>query len=250
MNFKAMPLVVGQIVYSSFPNVGYQTFATSEIPEPVQSAFVEDVVHEYWDVYEPPPQGYKAGFIHQVDAQHILFGWLFNDGGDDYGRLHTPYCLGYYQKGDLAPECLDRILDCLCKGPVHLISRQVIPDQIETIEIAADYEPATPGVMLTTDQYAQLQQQVQQQQLLKHLFSETLTAAPLTTNDPVLSERQPEVVLEPPVSVVAAQSAALSRSRQSVPAAGRPPGQQSRQRKAAQRAELASQIISILDETL
>ncbi len=283
-----MSLVVGQIVYSSFPQIGYQSFANSEIPEPVQTAFVEEIVHEHWDVYEPPPPGFKAGFIHQTDTEHTLFGWLFNDGDDDHGRPHTPYCLAYYLHQTLDAHVANFMVQCLQKGPVKLIPRQVVPESPEQIEIRMGYEAAVLGVTITELQQQQLLHQVQQQSLLQCFYANSCILASVAGQQPAPEqdellvpqswppqrqeaprERQEPAVIPPPL-VAAAPSrtqpvaAAVSLSANSVtavhrqgrvalaskgPSAGRPPGQQSSNRK-AQSEDLASQIISILDETL
>ncbi len=265
-----MSLVVSQIVYSSFPQIGYRVFANPEIPEPVQSTFVDKVVHEHWDVYEPPPKGYKLGFLHQINAEQTLFGWLFNDGIDDYGRPHTPYCLGYYYSHLLDADAVQLVLTCLQLGPVTLISRQAIPQQPAQVEITDCYEPAMHGVRLTDTQQDQVRQSVAQQQFLQHIFTTT--------------EGVPDVDISSPVPTIADQTVdQLSRKRDDVPLnvnsvdpivepltlgliqSGVTPspernfsvavksltGQSVLERQKQKKSEdLASQIVSLLDETL
>jgi hypothetical protein len=273
-----MSLVVGQIVYSSFPQIGYQVFANSEIPERVQSAFVEEIVHKHWDVYEPPPPGYKAGFIHQIQTDRTLFGWLFDDGNDDHGRPHTPYCLGYYLNQPLDTEVVDLMTQCLKKGPMTLISRQRVPEQPEQIELVSDYESAAPGITFTDVQQQQIQWWVKQQLLLRCLFADTDVPVPIADSAALASQAweqksadvHPELeksalALAPSLAAASSQqlisAANLSHSGLTAPhrgapattsagpPAGSPPGQRVVKRK-AQSEDLARQIISILDETL
>jgi hypothetical protein len=274
-----MSLVVGQIVYSSFPQIGYQVFANSEIPERVQSAFVEDIVHKHWDVYEPPPPGYKAGFIHQIQTDHTLFGWLFDDGDDDHGRPHTPYCLGYYLNQPLDNEVVDLVTQCLQKGPITLISRQRVPAaQPEQIELVSDYESAAPGITFTDVQQQQIQRWVQQQLLLRCLFANTDVLVPIAGSAALAPQAWEQKAidvypeLEKSASVFASSLAAASSQQlmsavhlshsgltapqrgapattSAGPSAGSPPGYRVAKRK-AQSEDLARQIISILDETL
>jgi hypothetical protein len=178
-----MPLVVDQIVYSSFPQIGYQVFASPEISTQIKTTFVEQVVYAHWDVYEPPPAGYRAGFIHQISLAQTFFGWLFNDGADDYGRLHTPYCLGYYLKRTLGSESVDLILQCLQAGPLDLISRQIIPTQIKRLTITQANQRTAEGVVITATQQQQIQQQVKQQQLLQHLFIHPDSPSPVVETE-------------------------------------------------------------------
>lgn len=288
-----MSLVVGQIVYSSFPQIGYQSFANTEIPERVQTAFVEEIIHEHWDVYEPPPPGFKAGFIHQTHPEHTLFGWLLNDGDDDHGRPHTPYCLAYYLHQTLDAHVTNFMVQCLEKGPVNLISRQVVPELPEQLEIIMGYEPAVLGVTITDLQKQQILQNVQQQSLLQCFYANSCVLVSLAnpqqphihpTDELFVPQTWPpkrqeapreleEAASSVPTPLVAAVAATASPQRVAAavglshgslkapkrqglatmtaggPAAGPPPGRQRPKRK-AQSEDLASQIISILDETL
>ncbi|MEO0373468.1 MAG: hypothetical protein AAF329_02345 [Cyanobacteria bacterium P01_A01_bin.17] len=272
-----MSLVVGQIVYSSFPQIGYQVFANAEMPESVQSAFVEDIVHKHWDVYEPPPQGYRAGFIHQAHPDHTLFGWLFNDGDDDHGRPHTPYCLSYHLNQPLESDVANFIVQCLQKGPVALIPRHIIPEQPGRLEITSDYEPADLGITFTAVQQQKIQEQLQQPSLLQCFFT-TGSGVPTPTDDPITEavedefiepqiwHQSPDIHPEPtapapaqPVATASGQRTlpTLTTSQQkghpatlsAGPPLGHPPGQRAAKHKPPSE-DLARQIISILDETL
>ncbi|MGF1604057.1 MAG: hypothetical protein ACFCU8_18985 [Thermosynechococcaceae cyanobacterium] len=184
-----MSFVVSQIVYSSFPKVGYQVFASPDVSAQLKSTFVEQIVYVHWDVYEPPPEGYRAGFVHQISLAQTFFGWIFNDGTDDYGRLHTPYCLGYYLKQTLEPDLVDLMLQCLQAGPCDLISRQTVPSQIERVKITQRIQTAA-GISITAAQQQQVHQQVHQQQLLQFLFAHQDSSTPVLETNALESEPQ------------------------------------------------------------
>lgn len=272
---EPMSLVVGQIVYSSFPQIGYQIFANPEMPESVQSAFVEEIVHKHWDVYEPPPPGYRAGFIHQTHPDHTLFGWLFNDGDDDHGRPHTPYFLSYHVNQPLESEIAHLVVQCLQKGPAALIPRHIIPERPGQLEITSDYESADCGVTLTAAQQAHIQQQLQQPSLLQCFFANS--DVPIAVSEPITEAVETEIIkpqvdlpldLHPepaastpvtPLATASSQRTVATSGLTAAPqnkhlvAAGLPsrqaPGLRSDTRK-PQSEDLALQIISILDETL
>lgn len=143
-----MPVLLDQVVYTSFSGVGFRALKSAHVPTEIQQAFIQQVVYQYWDSYNPPMSGYRAAYIHQVTLEHTLFGWLYNDGLDDLGRTHVPYFVCYYYSELLHPVQLENIFTCLHKGPVALIDRQSLPATLETI-VAPDlwsYQPARIGV--------------------------------------------------------------------------------------------------------
>lgn len=150
-----MYLLIGQIVYSSFARIGFKTLASAQIPTEIQQAFMQGVVSQYWDSYNPPRSEYRAVYIHQVTPEHNLFGWLYNDGADDMGRSNVPYFICYYLAEPLLDFQLENIFTCLQKGPLALIDRSSLPDALETIVIQTpwtfnddfwSYQPARAGV--------------------------------------------------------------------------------------------------------
>ena len=144
-----MPLLYGQLVYTSFPEVGYKALASAHVPKEIQLAFIEQVVYQYWDSYNPPESGYRAAFLHQITPEHTLFGWLYNDGSDDLGRSHVPYFVCYYYPQLLHAVQLEKIFACLHSGPIALIDRQRLPDVVETILVPeCNYRPARRGVAI------------------------------------------------------------------------------------------------------
>ena len=143
-----MTLRLGQLLYTSFPNVGFHIVTSPEVPAEARQAFVQKVTHQLWDAYNPPDNGYRAVYIYQEGLDWTLFAWLYNDGADDRGRSHVPYFVGHYLAGPLSPEQLDNIFALLRKGPSMAIVRQAPPEYLE--EAAApdlwDYKPARAGV--------------------------------------------------------------------------------------------------------
>lgn len=145
-----MFLRLGQIIYTSFPGVGFKVLASARVPTEIQKAFIQQVVYQHWDSLNPPKSGYRAAYIHQLAPEQILFGWLYNDGIDDLGRSHVPYFQCYYLTELLYSVLLENIFTCLHKGPIILIERQNLPDALDTI-ITSDlrnYQPARIGVAI------------------------------------------------------------------------------------------------------
>ncbi len=148
-----MPLLLDQLLYTSFSRVGFRTLASAEVPAEIQQAFLEQVVYKHWDSYNPPSAGYRAAYLHQLIPEHCLFGWLYGDSRDDLGRCHVPYFLCYYLNGFLQPALLENIFTCLQRGPVALIDQNSLPATLETL-IFPDfwsYQPACLGVAIPSD---------------------------------------------------------------------------------------------------
>ncbi len=163
-----MPLLLGQLVYSSFPRVGFMCLASAEIPTKIRQAFMEQVVYQYWDSYNPPNAGYRAAYLHQLTPQDSLFGWLYNDEMDDLGRSHVPYFVCHYLEGSLQTVQLENILTCLHTGPVALIDRQTPPTSLETLVIPdlCSYQPARIGVAIPSGVREQSHIALEQRKLL------------------------------------------------------------------------------------
>jgi uncharacterized caspase-like protein len=145
-----MPFILGQLVYTSFPGVGFKVLASAQVPGSIQQAFIQQVVYQHWDSYSPPEPGYRAVYLHQIAPEHNLFGWLYNDGLDDTGRSHVPYFVCYYLTERLHTVQLEKIFACLHRGPVALSDRQRLPATLETL-IAPDlwsYQSARTGVAI------------------------------------------------------------------------------------------------------
>jgi predicted regulator of Ras-like GTPase activity (Roadblock/LC7/MglB family) len=148
-----MSLLVGQIIYTSFPGVGFKSLASQQVPSDIQHAFVQQIVHQHWDTYNPPKTGYRAIYLHQFASDRTLFGWFYNEGTDDLGRANIPYCIGYYLPGLLSTVKLENILTCLGIGPVSICDRRHPPTILENINIPdfCNYQGARSGVIVTSD---------------------------------------------------------------------------------------------------
>ncbi len=147
-----MDVLLGQIVCTSFPGIGFRTLASRHVPPDIQQAFTQRVVSQYWDSYNPPRSGYRAVYLHQVTPERSLFGWLYNDGADDMRRIHVPYFICYYLAAPLYAFQLENIFSCLHNGPVALIDRHSLPVTLETMVLPDlwSYQGARPGVPIPT----------------------------------------------------------------------------------------------------
>lgn len=148
-----MHLLLGQLLYTSFAGIGFRNLKSAKVPEEIQQAFIQRMVFQHWDSYNPPRSGYRAVYLYQLTAEHTLFGWLYNDGADDLGRTHVPYFICYYLGELLYPFELENIFTCLHNGPVALIDRHSLPASLET-KVVPDlwsYQSARPGVAIPSD---------------------------------------------------------------------------------------------------
>ena len=145
-----MDLLLGQLVYTSFPEIGFKSLASGQVPTQIQQAFTQRVVSQYWNSYNPPRSGYRAVYLHQVTPERSLFGWLYNDGADDMRRTHVPYFICYYLASPLYAFQLENIFTCLHNGPVALIDRHSLPATLETMVLPDlwSYQGAKPGVAI------------------------------------------------------------------------------------------------------
>ena len=148
-----MPVILGQIIYTSLPGVGLKTLASVDVPTKIQQAFLQQVVYQHWNSYKPPMAGYCAVYIHQVTLEHTLFGWLYNDGFDDLDRSHIPYFICYFLAEQLHAVQLENIFVCLHRGPLAVIDRQSPPNDLETLVVPnlSSYQPARIGVAIPAD---------------------------------------------------------------------------------------------------
>ncbi len=145
-----MSLLLGQLVYTSFPGVGFRTLASAQVPPEIQQAFIQQVVYQHWDSYNPPRSGYRAAYLYQTTPEHSLFGWLYNDGRDDFGRAQVPYFQCYYYLGQLHAVRLEDIFTCLHRGPVALIDWQ-ISATVETVVVPNLRSQLRIGVAIPSD---------------------------------------------------------------------------------------------------
>lgn len=145
-----MYLLLSQLAYTSFAGLGFNTLASPQVPSEIQKSFMQSVVSQYWDSYSPLRPGSQAAYLHQLAPNHILFGWLYNDGADDMGRSDVPYFICYYLAEPLSDFHLDTIFTCLHRGPAALIDRYSQSLNLETIVVPDlwSYQSARPGVAI------------------------------------------------------------------------------------------------------
>ena len=142
-----MNFALGQLLYTSFPEIGFKLL-TSEIPRKVQQFFLQQIVYQYWNPYNPPPSRYRGAYIYQISSEETLFGWIYNHGMDDLGRSHIPYFLCYYYQKQIKPVELDKIFIFLEKGPVRLIENKNTKKKLDNIHLSdlSNYESYYLGV--------------------------------------------------------------------------------------------------------
>jgi predicted regulator of Ras-like GTPase activity (Roadblock/LC7/MglB family) len=164
-----MSLVFEQLIYTSFPKTGFKLLVSQKITPEIEQFFLDNIVYQYWDVYNPPQPGYKAVYLHQIDPQQTLFGWLYNRGQDDLGRSDIPYFVCYYYQELLEPNYLNYIFNCLQKGPIAPLDRiNFPPANLESIILSNlwNYESAAEGVEISLDLQKQNDFLLQKNQLL------------------------------------------------------------------------------------
>ncbi len=158
--------LLGQLVYTSLPKVGYRLFTSREVPPEIQQAFIQQLVYQHWNSYKPPKAGYRAAYVYQVTLEHTLFGWLYNDRMDDLGRAHVPYFVCYYYLGELHAVQLTNIFTCLQIGPIEQIEQLI--SAFDSIDATlCSYQPVRQGVEIPLHIREQSYAALQQQKLLK-----------------------------------------------------------------------------------
>jgi predicted regulator of Ras-like GTPase activity (Roadblock/LC7/MglB family) len=166
---KNMPLVFEQLIYTSFPKTGFKLLVSQQITPKIEQFFLDNIVYQYWDVYNPPQPEYKAIYLHQIAPQQTLFGWLYNRGQDDLGRSDIPYFVCYYCQELLDSNYLNYIFNCLQKGPFTSIDfKNIPPEHLGSIVITNlwDYKSAAEGVEISLDIQKQNEFLLQKDRLL------------------------------------------------------------------------------------
>jgi hypothetical protein len=140
----ALPIRFSPLIYTSLPGSGFGLQASQTIPSVAQEIFLEKIVDRLWDAYNPPEPGSCAIYLYQISLEEHLFGWLYCDGQDDFGRSHVPYFLAYYYRGALNFQQMETILTYLQFGP------ETLPTSLEPILAPNlwNYEPSRPGVRI------------------------------------------------------------------------------------------------------
>ncbi|MBD2346724.1 WD40 repeat domain-containing protein [Anabaena subtropica] len=207
--------LLDQLVHTSFPVVGFRTVVSTEVPTEIQQAFIQQVVYQHWDSYNPPSPGYRAAYLYQVTSEHSLFGWLYNDGLDDFGRSNVPYFVCYYLAGKLQPIQLEDIFICLRTGPITLIDRQNFPVSLTSL-VAPDlksYQPARTGVEIPKEMIEQSQKALQRGEILNlFVFEQEEKVPPISIAEQNLFSSTKDKAL-PPVMVGASRHHAIIKSQ-------------------------------------
>ncbi len=181
-----MPLLVEQIIYTSFSRVGFTSCVSPSISPEIQQAFIQNIVYQYWNPYHPPAAGYRGVYLQQLSFEQTLFGWLYNDGSDDLGRSHIPYFIGYFLVGRLDISQLNLLWNCLEAGPVLVIDRHNPPPNIESIIIpdSCHYQSPRLGVCINRNIREQSAKAWQQGQLINQFIAEDIKN-PSLNRDPL-----------------------------------------------------------------
>jgi hypothetical protein len=144
-----MSLILGQLVYTSFPDGGLRLLASEGISPDIREVFL-DRMTEHWVAEGPPKPGYRCAYIHQVTLEKTLFGWVYNDEINEDGRRgHVPYFIGYFLTGRLNSVKLKNIFALLEQGPpTGDVDRKNPPEHLEPVVAPDlwDYQPARAGV--------------------------------------------------------------------------------------------------------
>jgi hypothetical protein len=169
-----MRLILSQLFYTSFPDIGFKTIASLQVPPAIYQAFDRQIVSRYWNAYNPPPKGYQAAYLHQVTPEHTLFGWLYNDGSDEMGRNHVPYFVCYYLAQPLLDFELKNLFGCLQLGPISLIQRDRPPDRVSQLIIQdlSTYQSVRRGVSIPISMQKQSLIALQQCELINLFIPE------------------------------------------------------------------------------
>lgn len=159
-----MSLLLNQLVYTSFPEIGFKLLTSQQVPWQIQQNFME-LVYRYWDSYNPPLPRFRAAYLYQPSVDVCLFGWLYNNGTDDLGRSHVPYFVCYYLNQSLQPHQLHKILTCLNKGPLITVEQPTSLDLIEVPD-SCGYEPVRPGAFISSELQEHCYKNLKHEQLL------------------------------------------------------------------------------------
>ena len=135
-----MSWIVEQLIYRSFSQLGFKYIASANVPPGIQQVFYQHIVSQLWDTYNPPHRNFKGVYIYQIDSHNTLFGWLINDGKDEFGPGDIPYFHCYYLQELLDSKKLVKILACLEAGPLKRISRDEAKISLYPVILADNYQ--------------------------------------------------------------------------------------------------------------
>jgi predicted regulator of Ras-like GTPase activity (Roadblock/LC7/MglB family) len=171
-------LQVEQLIYTSFRQSGFALLKSANIPEQVQQVFLSPLVQSHWDTYSPPKPPYRAVYLHQLPltTPGTLFGWLYHDGQDEFGRSDVPYFIAYYVPNRLQASQLSQILACLQQGPLECLDRlEPPPDAIQPLILqnVQDYSAARQGVELPAILRVESYHLLESQSLVNWFYAES-----------------------------------------------------------------------------
>ena len=190
-----MSLLLNQLVYTSFPEIGFKLLTSQQVPWQIQQHFME-LVYRYWDSYNPPLPEFRAAYLYQPSLDVCLFGWLYNNEMDDLGRSHVPYFVCYYLNQSLQPHQLRKILTCLHKGPIATVEQPSSSLELIVVPDSCGYDPVRPGAFISSDLQEHCYRNLEHKQLL-NLFvpaDEATMPSESVFNDyahPVRTEQMP-----------------------------------------------------------
>jgi hypothetical protein len=177
-----------QLIYTSFDQLGFLLITGSQVSDTLKTVFMEKVVHQYWNAYNPPGKSFQLNYLYQISRKNTLFGWMFIDEQDELGRQNIPYFVSYYLNSPLDSLSLNLILTCLERGPIQMLDRCFPLEFLENIEIQNRdltlYKPVRKGVSISSDARQQCLTLLQQGELLSLLCSteEQVSIQPLIEN--------------------------------------------------------------------
>lgn len=214
---------LGQLVYTSFPNVGFRHLSSPQIPKEIQHAFVHQVVYLRWNSYNPPAADYRAAYLYQINTDHTLFGWLYGDATDDVGR-NVPYFIGYHLSEPLTEAHLNSIYICLQRGPTAIANKQDLKNGVlENISIPdiRGYPPVRIGVDIPDDIRNYSRTFLQMQELLNIFVPaserQSRLAAPKPNEDLAPSLSRQQTIIQPAAQQPTAPIAHTAQPSQAQP---------------------------------
>ncbi len=143
-------VLLGQMLFTSFRGSGFQFVRSPAVPANVEQIFRDQIMERHWVDLTPPPKGWRAAYILQLEQSQTIFGWAYNDGRDESGRDDVPYFLAYQLSLPLDDMLVGLLLSFLGKGPETAPSRLNYPLTLQDI-MAPDlwsFLPERPGVFI------------------------------------------------------------------------------------------------------
>jgi predicted regulator of Ras-like GTPase activity (Roadblock/LC7/MglB family) len=197
----ALPLEM--LLYTSFNRVGFTLLTSRGVPKQISQAFLSRIVQQHWDAYHPLPYKERAAYLYQLSQQHVIFGWLYPDGQDEFGRANVPYFIAHYLAAPMSAELLMALWICIKKGPIVYPERdgEVPSSSLEPLIIqdVHQYIPTRPGAAIAPQLWEQSYQRLKMKELIT-VFSvhdeRDASFTPTFVTDPLID--QPSALLELP----------------------------------------------------